>query len=644
MNEENEKPKKKVAVYIRISTDEQKKNSTYLNQEDIIRQFVENRSDTLEFAWDAFWYRDLWISGTDEADIRPWMGALMDDLELYAEMWEKPFDMIIFYRLDRVARSLNILLKILERFEYYNLWYISTQESIDTSTPFGKAMLWIIWAFAELERSLIEERTHAWIERSRTKWIWQQKKYGFDRVDGRPVINQREAEIVRLMFNLLVHKKYTIDDIIKEFEILCIPRPWESKVWKWPYEWEDKTIRKYLIDEAYIGKHYYCKTKSVKENGKRKTIELPKSKWRVSDIWHEGIIDESLFEEAQKILAETTAWDNRWQRKNKDWELKFILSEFLRCDHCKEHRYRQKMSHFKWTRSAKTTEYYICNWKSKDKFEHSYICPVVPIAKEDLENLVLHHIKNIFYQPEWIAKYLEEQRVNELATKQAELRIKRLRELTNDEYITTKKMRMREQYKEMNLSKSQLDEEISELESKLQENKEQLKYRIDVRQNSLRSKVYIKAITMAKELSNIENLLNNRPLLERILKLLVKEIVIYSREATEKDKLAGRKKEWWVKQYIPYHLKIVFNLPPDIIKWFMSGWPISPTPMNPDIIMRDGKFYNAQWNLTSLSKALNPENNKNPENKLAINMGNQYFNEAWFTSKINQRPIVQISI
>jgi DNA invertase Pin-like site-specific DNA recombinase len=50
MNEENEKPKTRVAVYIRISTDEQKKNSTYLNQEDIIRQFVENRSDTLEFA------------------------------------------------------------------------------------------------------------------------------------------------------------------------------------------------------------------------------------------------------------------------------------------------------------------------------------------------------------------------------------------------------------------------------------------------------------------------------------------------------------------------------------------------------------------------------------------------------------------
>lgn len=638
MNEENEKPKIRVAVYIRISTDEQKKNSTYLNQEEIIRRFVESRSDTLEFAWDEFWYRDLWVSGTDEADVRPWMGALMDDLELYAEMWEKPFDMIIFYRLDRVARSLNILLKILERFEYYNLWYISTQESLDTSTPFGKAMLWIIWAFAELERSLIEERTHAWIERSRAKGIWQHKKYWYDRISGRPVINVRESEVVRLMFNLLVHKKYTIDDIMKEFEILCIPRPWESKVWKWPYEWEDKTIRKYLADETYIWKHYYCKTKSVKINGKRKTIELPKSEWTVSDIWHESIIDEELFEDAQKILVTMTAWDNRWQRKNQEWELKFILSEFLRCDHCKEHRYHHKMSHFKWTRSAKTTEYYICNWKSKDKFEHSYICPVVPIAREDLERLVLHHIKNIFYQPEWIAQYLESQRGNELATKQAELRIKRLRELTNDEYIKAKRLRIREQYKEMNLSKTQLDEEISELESKLQENKEQLKYRIDIRQSSLRAKVYIQAITMAKELSNIQKLLDNRPLLERILKLLVKEIIIYSREATENDKLAGRKKEWWVKQYIPYHLKIVFNLPPDIIKGFMNWWPVLPTPMNPDITMRDGKFYNAEWNLVSLSKALNQDNNKNPENKLAIEVGNHYFNDGWFTSKINHRP------
>lgn len=634
--------KKRVAVYVRISTDEQKKNSTYLNQEEIIRRFVESRSDIFEFAWDEFWYRDLWISGTLEADERPWMSALMDDLELYREMWEKPFDMVIFYRLDRIARSLNVLLKILEKFEYYGVWYISTQESLDTSTIFGKAMVWIIWAFAELERWLIEERTHAWIARSRAKWVWTKTKYWYDRISGRPVINQQEASVIMRMFDLFVHKKYTIDEIIKDFEQLWIPRPKESEVWKWLYQWEDKTIRKYLSDETYIGKHYYCKTKTIKQNWKKVSIPLPKSEWTVSDIWHDSIIDDELFEEAQKILATMTTWDNRWQRKNKDWELKFILSEFLRCDHCKEHRYRQKMSHFKWTRSAKTTEYYVCNWKSKDKFEHGYICPVVPITKEDLENLVLHHIKNIFYQPEWIAKYLETQRGNELATKQAEFRIKRLRELTNKEYIKIKKERIREKYTELGLSKSQLDDEIFQIDSQLRENKEQLKHWLDVHQNSLRAKVYIQAIEMAKELSNIEKLLKDRQLLERILKLLVKEIIVYSREATENDKLAWRKKEDWVKQYIPYHLKIVFNLPPDIIKWFMDGWPVSPTPMNPDITMRDGKFYNAEWNLTSLSKALNSESNRTPENKVAINMGNQYFNEAWFTSKINQRPSLVI--
>ena len=50
MNEENEKQKIRLAVYVRVSSDEQKKNSTYLNQEEIIRKFVESRSDTFEFA------------------------------------------------------------------------------------------------------------------------------------------------------------------------------------------------------------------------------------------------------------------------------------------------------------------------------------------------------------------------------------------------------------------------------------------------------------------------------------------------------------------------------------------------------------------------------------------------------------------
>lgn len=73
----------------------------------------------------------------------------------------RPGDQFVFYKLDRVARSLSDLLKILERVERSGASIRSLTEPINTSTAAGRLMLQILGAMAEFERTLIRERCMA---------------------------------------------------------------------------------------------------------------------------------------------------------------------------------------------------------------------------------------------------------------------------------------------------------------------------------------------------------------------------------------------------------------------------------------------------------------------------------------------------
>lgn len=82
---------------------------------------------------------------------RPVLGTLLDTLH--------PGDVLVVYKLDRIARSLKHLLQILERVHDAGAEFRSLTEIIDTSSPAGRMMMQIIGAFAEFERELIRERT-----------------------------------------------------------------------------------------------------------------------------------------------------------------------------------------------------------------------------------------------------------------------------------------------------------------------------------------------------------------------------------------------------------------------------------------------------------------------------------------------------
>jgi DNA invertase Pin-like site-specific DNA recombinase len=71
----------------------------------------------------------------------------------------QPGDVPVVWKLDRLGRSLRDLIVLLDDLKARDVAFRSLTESIDTTTPTGRAMWQMVGILAELERSLIQERT-----------------------------------------------------------------------------------------------------------------------------------------------------------------------------------------------------------------------------------------------------------------------------------------------------------------------------------------------------------------------------------------------------------------------------------------------------------------------------------------------------
>jgi DNA invertase Pin-like site-specific DNA recombinase len=77
------------------------------------------------------------------------------------------FDVVLVAAFDRIARSVRHFLEVLDELNHLSIEFISFRENIDTGGPLGRAMIVIVGAIAELERSLIIERVRAGMRRAK---------------------------------------------------------------------------------------------------------------------------------------------------------------------------------------------------------------------------------------------------------------------------------------------------------------------------------------------------------------------------------------------------------------------------------------------------------------------------------------------
>ena len=139
----------KIAIYCRVSSSDQ----TPDNQKLRLTEYA--REKELEF--------DVYTEVESTRKFRPIKTQLLQKL------WERQYDGVLVYKLDRWARSSTELILEIHELANKGIAFISYTENLDFSTSTGRLHFQILSAFAEFERDLISERTKEGLYRAKMR-------------------------------------------------------------------------------------------------------------------------------------------------------------------------------------------------------------------------------------------------------------------------------------------------------------------------------------------------------------------------------------------------------------------------------------------------------------------------------------------
>ena len=155
---------KRAAIYVRVSTNGQ----TTENQSIELRRYCERMDWRIVQT-----YADKAISGATRE--RPALDAMLADASA------KKFDVLVVWKIDRLARSTQHLLEILNLLRSNHVDFCASTQGIDTTTAHGRMLFTFLGAISEFERELIAERVTAGIARAKQNGVqFGRPRVGFD--------------------------------------------------------------------------------------------------------------------------------------------------------------------------------------------------------------------------------------------------------------------------------------------------------------------------------------------------------------------------------------------------------------------------------------------------------------------------------
>lgn len=162
----------KIAIYSRKSKLTGKGDSIG-NQIQMCKDYIENLNKNKEIEYSI--YEDEGFSGKNTN--RPEFQNLLNDIK------KEKFDILICYRLDRISRNVADFSNTLDELQSYGVDFVSIREHFDTTSPIGRAMIYIASVFAQLERETIAERVRDnMIELAKNgQWLGGSPPLGYNR-------------------------------------------------------------------------------------------------------------------------------------------------------------------------------------------------------------------------------------------------------------------------------------------------------------------------------------------------------------------------------------------------------------------------------------------------------------------------------
>lgn len=299
---DNEDPLRRVAIYIRVSTEEQKRDGYGLDaQEKRLKEYITNNPG-LRLTTQPEWLYSDTHTGSDLN--RPALNRLREDVK------KKKFDAVVVWKIDRFSRSLKHLINLFEELEESNVSFISMQENIDFRGPMGRLIYQIFGAIAQFERELIQQRTTMGRIASAEAGNFTGTKipYGYSpyrekgaRKGKKIAIEESEASWVRKMYNWYIYEGYGDNKIADLLNKEHAERPeWRKVDEVWTKiigkgKWTHKMVNNILTNDLYRGQ-FVAIVKDEEGN------ELPPDKYTIVEV--PNIVSELVFTQAQMARHE----------------------------------------------------------------------------------------------------------------------------------------------------------------------------------------------------------------------------------------------------------------------------------------------------------------------------------------------------
>ena len=311
--------------------------------------------------------------------------------KMMADVRKHKFKAIVVYRLDRISRNISDFTGLTDELNKLGVSFVSIREQFDTSTPMGRAMMFIISVFSQLERETIAERIRDNMhELAKTgRWLGGNTPLGFKSeavskvaVDGKTrksfklVTVAEEADIPKMIFDL-----YTETDSLTAVEAEMLRRRIKTKQGKDFTRFAIKAILQnpvYMVadEEAYryftdreadvcfpketfdgsCGIMAYNRTEQ--EKGKT-TVLLPVNEWIIAIGQHQGLVPSKQWIKVQESLDRNKSKGYRKPRNNEA-----LLTGLLFCS-CGDRMY-PKLSQ-RVTADGEPIYTYVCKMKERSK-------------------------------------------------------------------------------------------------------------------------------------------------------------------------------------------------------------------------------------------------------------------------------------
>lgn len=331
--------KRHIALYIRVSTEAQAEEGYSIEaQEKILR------AECTAKEYDESLVRTYIDAGASGSNInRPALQNLIDDSE------SGVISTVIVYKLDRLSRSQKDTLYLIEDiFIPNNVDFVSVNERLDTGSPYGKAMIGILSAFAQLERENIFMRTRMGMKERVRSGLWPgggRVPFGYDYDSSQGIlIPNDDAETVQRVYELY----------IDGYSLAYIARILGLK-----YERHAQQI---LLRKSNTGVIVY--------NGEEyKGL-------------HEPIVSEELYDKAML----------EFQRRSQNGRRggTHLLTGMLLCGYC-----GAKLRYQKWNKAGDCKIVCYSRDKSKPYLVKDENCPFEPIWAGEIEEAVLRDVRSI---------------------------------------------------------------------------------------------------------------------------------------------------------------------------------------------------------------------------------------------------------